>query len=230
MLLDVADEPVALQRRDVGRRAVALEVCGAGVDPERVVGQLAGDEPPRFRLVEANDDIDLAPRERGQLRQRHQLEAHARMTLGEVAQRRCEVIGREPVRRADAHIAREFEIDAGDLALRVQECALHLLRRADEPLARAGELRPGRAAVEQLRADRRLERRDPAADRCMVELEPLGGGDELAAARDREKDANVVPVQRSRSPIHPASRGGERRELPPSFRRSRGRSFPRRRL
>ena len=75
----------------------------------------------------------------------------------------------------------------------MQEGALHLLGGADEPLARAGELRARRAPVEQLGADRLFERRDAAADRRMVELEPLGGGDELPAARDGEEDADVVP-------------------------------------
>ena len=175
-------------------RAVALEVGGARVNAERIVGEPAGDEASRLRLVEADDDIDLAARERRQLRQRHQLQAHGRMTLGEIAQRACEVIGREPVRRADAHIARKFEIDAGDLALRMQEGALHLLGGADEALARAGELRAGRAPVEQLGADRLFERRDAAADRRMIELEPLRGGDELPAAGDGEEDADVVPI------------------------------------
>ena len=78
---------MALQRLDVGRRAVALHVSRARVDPERIVGELAGDEAARLRLVEADDDIHLAARERGQLRQRHQLQPHARVALGEVAQR-----------------------------------------------------------------------------------------------------------------------------------------------
>ena len=116
------------------------------------------------------------------------------MALGEVAQRAYEIIGREPVRRADAHIARKFEIDAGDFALRVQERALHLLGGADEPFAGAGKLGARRPPVEQLGADRCLQRRDAAADRRVVELEPLGGGDELPAAGDSEENADVIPI------------------------------------
>jgi hypothetical protein len=115
------------------------------------------------------------------------------MALGEVAQRAYEIIGREPVGRADAHIARKLEIDPGDFTLRVQERALHLLG-ADESLARACELGPRGAPVEQLGADRGLERRDAAADRRVVELEPFGGGDELSAARDGEENADVIPI------------------------------------
>ena len=44
-------------------------------------------------------------RERRQLRQRQRLQARARMALGEVALGPREVAGREPVRRADAHVA-----------------------------------------------------------------------------------------------------------------------------
>ncbi len=201
MLLDIADEAVSFQRLDVGRRAVALEVSRARINAERIIGEPAGDEATRFRLVETDDDVDLAARERGQLRQRHQLQAHRRMALGEVAQRACEVIGREPVRRADAHIARKLEIDAGDFALRVQERAFHLLGGADEALARAGELRARRAPVEQLGADRFFKRRDAAADRRVVELEPLGGGDELPAARDCEENPDVIPIHETRHSV-----------------------------
>ena len=161
MLLDIADEPMALQRLDVSRRAIALEVGGARINAERIIGEPAGDEPSRLRLVEPDHHVDLSARERGQLRQRHQLQADRRMALGEVAQRACEVIGRKPVRRADAHIAGKLEIDAGDFALRMQERALHLLGGADEALARASKLSPGRAPVEQLGADRGLR-----APRC----------------------------------------------------------------
>ena len=238
MLLDIADEAAALQRLDVGGRAIALEIRRAGVDPERIVGEPAGDEASRLRLVEADHDVDLAPRERGQLRQRRQLQAHGRMALGEVAQRVGEIIGRESVRRADAHVARKFEIDAGDFALRVQEGALHLLGRADEPLARFGEPGPGRAPVEQPRADRGFERGDPAAHRRMVEFQPLGGGDELAAAGHGEKDADIVPVHDAYgsgivSPdldpvVRPraGSSAAGRRRLSPTGPRSRGQSFP----
>ena len=173
---------------------MALHVSRAGVDPERVIGELAGDEAAGFRLVEADDDVDLAARQRGQLRQRHELESHARVALGEVAQRPRQVVGREPVRRADPHIAGEFEIDAGHLALRMQEGALHLLGCGEETLAGAGELRAGRAPVEEFCAERRLERRDPAADGRVIELEALGRGDELPGAGDGEEDPDVVPV------------------------------------
>ena len=198
MLLDIADQPVASQRRDVRRRAVAFEVSRARIDSERVVGELAGDKASRLRLVEADHDVDLAPGEGRQLGQRHQLQTHARMALGEVAQHACQIIGREPVGRADAHVARELEIDAGDFALCVQERALHLLGRSDEPLASAGQLRAGRTPIEELGAERNLERRDAAADRRVVELEPLGGGDELPPARDGKEDPDVVPVHGGR--------------------------------
>jgi hypothetical protein len=68
------------------------------------------------------------------------------MALGEVAQGAREIIGRKPIRRADAQVARKLEIDAGNFALRVQERAFHLLGGTDEALARAGELCARRTA------------------------------------------------------------------------------------
>ena len=76
----------------------------------------------------------------------------------------------------------------------MQERAFHFLGRAEEALAGAGQLRAGRAPVEQFRAERGLQRRDPAADGRMVEPQALGGGDELPGARDGEEDPDVVPV------------------------------------
>ena len=80
----------------------------------------------------------------------------------------------------------------------MQERALHLFGCAEESLAGAGQLRAGRAPVEQFRAERGLQRRDAAADGRMIELQPLGGGDELPGARDREEDPDVVPVHAAR--------------------------------
>ena len=90
----------------------------------------------------------------------------------------------------------QLEVDAGDLALRMQERALHLFRRADEALAGAGQLRAGRAPIEQFRAERRLERRDAAADRRVVELQPLGGGDELPGAATARKTLTLSQSMR----------------------------------
>ena len=65
MLLDIADEPVAPQRIDIGRQAIALRVGRARIDPERIVGELPRNEATRFRLVEADHHVDLPPRQRG---------------------------------------------------------------------------------------------------------------------------------------------------------------------
>jgi hypothetical protein len=76
----------------------------------------------------------------------------------------------------------------------MQEGALHLLGCAEETLAGAGQLRTRRAPVEEFCAERRLERRDPAADRRVIELEALGRGHKLPGAGDREEDPDIVPI------------------------------------
>ncbi len=48
------------------------------------------------------------------------------------------------------------------------------------------------------RAERGLEGSNAAADGRMIEFQPLGGGDELPGARDREEDSHVVPVHAAR--------------------------------
>ena len=131
-----------------------------------------------------------------------ELQPHAGMALDEIAQRPGEVIGREAVRRADPHVAGEFEVDVGNLALGVQEGALHLLGGAQKRSPALVSLRAGGAPVEQLRAERGLQRRDAAADGRVVEPQPLGRGDELSGARDGEKDPDVVPVHGSRCLAH----------------------------
>ena len=44
---------------------------------------------------------------------------------------------------ADAHVAGQIDVDAGDLRLGMQERALHFLRRGEETLAGAGQPRAG---------------------------------------------------------------------------------------
>jgi len=76
----------------------------------------------------------------------------------------------------------------------VQEGALHLFGGAEEPLADSGQRRSRRATFEQFGSERGFERSDPTADRGVVELQPLGRGDELLSPGDREKNSDVVPV------------------------------------
>ena len=78
----------------------------------------------------------------------------------------------------------------------MQEGALHLLGGGEEALARAGQPGARRPPVEQARPERRLERRDAAADGGVVEPQPFGGADELAGAGDGEEDPDIVPVHR----------------------------------
>ena len=116
------------------------------------------------------------------------------MALGEILQRPGQIVGRKAVGRADPHVADEFEVDAGDFALGVEEGAFHFLGRAEEAVARRGQRRARRAPLEQLRAERRFERRDAAADGGVVEPQALRRSDELPGAGDGEKDPDVVPV------------------------------------
>ena len=105
-----------------------------------------------------------------------------------------EIIGRETVGRADAHVAGKFDVETGDLRLRVQERALHLLGGDEKPLAGAGQPRARRAAVEQLRAERGLQRRHAPARRRVIEMQPARARHELPGAGDGEEDAHIVPV------------------------------------
>ena len=76
----------------------------------------------------------------------------------------------------------------------MQKRAFHLLGRAEESLAGAGQLCARRAPVEEFRAEGCLERRDAAAHRGVIEPQPLGGGDELPGPGDGEENPDVVPV------------------------------------
>jgi len=71
-----------------------------------------------------------------------------------------------------------------------------------KPLAGAGQLRARRAPVEQFRAESSFERRDPAADRRVIESQPFGGGDELAGPRDGEEDPDIVPIHDCQALAH----------------------------
>ena len=68
------------------------------------------------------------------------------------------------------------------------------LTRAEETLAGGGQSRARGAPVEELGAERRLQRRDAPARGGVVEMETPRSRDKLPRARDSEKDPDVVPV------------------------------------
>ena len=69
------------------------------------------------------------------MRNGRELDAHAGIARDEIAERAREVVGRKAVRRANAHVAGEHDVDVGNFRLRVQERALHFLRRGKKTLA-----------------------------------------------------------------------------------------------
>ena len=201
VFLDIADEPV---RREVGgaaRRFVGFQIGGAGVKPERVIRQFSRNEAPGFRLVEHDDNIDFAPRQRDDLRHRHKLDEDAGMALDKIAQRASEIVSGETVGRADTHGAGQLHVNVADLRLRVQERRFHPLRGQEEAIARAGQRRASSAALEKFRAKPRLKRGDAAADRGVIQPQSFCRRHKLPAARDSEKHAHIVP-------IHPAGLTG----------------------
>jgi hypothetical protein len=125
MLFDIADEPVALQRLDVGWRAIELEVGSARVNAERIIGEPAGDDDV---TGDAPGDDDPAADGAGVADAGAALGAAVATGVGAtVAEARLRDNRSRTVRRADANIARKFERSTPGFRPACRERALHLL-------------------------------------------------------------------------------------------------------
>ena len=94
---------------EVGRLAghrMGSEIGRACIQAERVVGQLAGDEPALFGPPDHDGEISLAAGEGEAARCRDELDPEVRMALGQVRQAWSEKADAEAVGRSDPHHAR----------------------------------------------------------------------------------------------------------------------------
>ena len=84
---------------------------------------------------------------------------------------------------------------AADRLLGGEGQSLHLLGGRKQPPARLGQRVARRATVEQSGLEPMLERAEAPRQRSVVDLQSLRRGGQPAASRDREKGAQVVPVE-----------------------------------
>jgi hypothetical protein len=193
-VLHIADPPVRLEVLHGFRRAVLRKVAARGIEAERVVRELGGDEASLLGPLQRDGDVRLALRQREGARHRHELDLQLGMARRQPAEAGREEGDAEAVRRADAHGAGDGRVDAADARLRRQHLRLHALGRGQEGLALRGEVAAVCAADEKARLQRRLQRADAAAEGRVVDAEPAGGGEQLPRAGNGEEHAHVVPV------------------------------------
>ena len=116
------------------------------------------------------------------------------MQRGQFAQTLGQEGDAKTVRRADAHRAGDIVAFARYGRARGDHVALHALGNVEEALAGRRQLAAGGQPAKEFRAQRLLERCDAARDGGVVELQPLGGAEDLAGARHGKEDADVIPV------------------------------------
>ena len=139
------------------------KVGGAGVEAERVVGELAGDEAALLGAADHHGEVGLAAREREAARGRDELDGEVRVAVGEPGEARSEEADAEAVGGADADDAGGGGLGALQPRLDAEHLGLDALQRLEERCAGVGQLAAVGAADEELGAERGLERRHPAA-------------------------------------------------------------------
>ena len=186
------------QRHPVRKARIAIRPVGRAVErpadvrepaPEQVVGRVVAG-PDRHVGVPAGQVQRIV--------RHHHVEADARAMCAETGEDRHQQVGDEARRRGDPKLAGGFGRPPGDLAGELRRGLLHGTGRLDhrQPGLRRGVA--GARALEQARAERRLDRRQPPERGRVVDAEPRGGGRQPALVGDGLHEPEVVPGRRHR--------------------------------
>ena len=164
------------------------------VEAERILGEFRGDQAALFGPLQGDGDVGLALRERKGARHRHELDAQFRMAGDQTAEARREEGDAEAIGGADTHGAGDGAVEMPDALLGAQHLGFHPLGRVQEDFAFGREIAAVGAANEQPRLQPLFQRGDAAAERGVIDAEPLRGPENLAGARNGKEHANVVPI------------------------------------
>ena len=188
---------MVLQVLDVSGVPLRGEIVARGVEPERVVGQLRGDEPALFGAFQRDRDIGLALRQREGAGDRHELDAQFRKARRQPAEARREEGDAEAVRRADRGPCRRSPCRSGRSAPAPPASRFPSARRharkispsavRSQPFVRRTKSRVFRASSSAVTRRLRV---------AWLSAEPLRGGEDLAGAGHGEEHADVIPVHR----------------------------------
>jgi hypothetical protein len=145
------------------------------------------------RSAQRDRHVDLAPAGRQEARRRRQLDAQARPVGRQGGQGGGQHGGAEALGGADPHGAGD------DVGMGHARGALHGVLRLDAGRqqlgAGGGELQARARAHQKRRLQRRLQPRDPPADRRRIDPELVAGRGQRAGARRRQEDPQVVPIE-----------------------------------
>jgi hypothetical protein len=197
-----ADEQIALE---IERR---IDAAGApGVEGVRDLAELAGDQAALAHAAHAQREVRLAPRQLDRPVLGRDLDRDPRVARADRGQHgHDEVVGELDAGRDPDHAA---QIAAGiGLALDREDLLLDALGERAQVPGGGGRLVAARRAIEQAHAERRLERRDPARHRRVLDAERARRLGQAAGAMGLEEEAQIFPVG------HPGSR---LRRHPPEY-------------
>lgn len=193
-----------------------VEIGARGEQPVADMDEAALDDVRPVKRREAEDEIGLAPIEIEQAEISDQFDRHLRMQRDEGRDVRGQHDPAEPVGRGQPQLALQGPVTADELALERQRLLLHALGTRQHRRAFVGQPETRGGALEQGHATGLFEAAQPPPGGRLAELQPLGRGGQRARARDREEQAEIVPVESLHAQLHRAQRRrreGERRRM-----------------
>src|SRR5215213_5543524 len=194
-VVDIADHLVVMEIAGRGDGRMPAEIVRGGVEPEPIIRELARDDLALARGRERDRDVGLAFRQREKSGHRDELDFEVRILGRERRDAGSEERRAEPVRGADPHDAGDREIRSPDLARRREGLGFHGLGLGEEALTVSRKRVALRSALEELRLERALQRRNAPRHRRVVGAEAAGRNRKATRARHREEEAQVVPVE-----------------------------------
>jgi len=147
-----------------------------------------------LRPHRAHRDVGLVAREIARRHRGVELDRKAWVALAQPHQRGRDEHARDAGCGRDPDHAFGEALDIAGIAGESRVRGFHRLGRREHALGRARRREPFARAVEQALAEVRLERREAAAHRRGIDLEPRRGGHERALAIHGEEDPDVIPA------------------------------------
>lgn len=170
---------------EVGARGEQAETDGAEALLEHVV-LVEGARP--------HGDVGLAPRQHDVTSALHELHLERGMLERERRERGRDPSRRDPLARRDADAATDACVAASEETIDGERIELHPLHVAEDRATCGRERVRLRRALEEARVEARLERAQSTTERGLCEPHAPRRARERSFARDREHQAEIVPV------------------------------------
>jgi hypothetical protein len=177
-------------------RAPAAQVVAVRVGAQRHAADAPRHQAGLVGLHHAQGDVGLAAQQVADLVAGHQLHLDVGELLAHAQQQRGQQQAGHGLAGADAHRAAGAGLRAGDATCQRMRAGLHGARRLGQPQRRGRGLQAPAGALEQHRAQLRLQLGDMAAHGGLAGLQGARRAQQATVLQHGQEGAHQVPVER----------------------------------